>query len=139
MSNEVSRNIEDVMSSLNSEIDGHNSARDTEDLYDVEYVKGPPPEENKLDLDASSAVRGTLRRVEEDAAAAQGIRQNHSVLFLGMVCPIICEEDKRVQIRHGNNELWIPKESASKVLSSKERGRSEKWNITFRKPDFTAK
>lgn len=90
---------------------------------EVEVTKESP--------DDSSRVKGIFKKIEEASREVQELRANNTVTFLGLICPIVCEEENRVQIIHGHTKIWIPRDKASRVLSGRKKEQSEKWSSIF--------
>ena len=110
---------------------------DEEDPYNVEYiVRGDNPEDDKKkeELDADSPVRGTFRKIEEAGASSREIHANHTVMYAGLICPIVCEEEFRVKIMHGHTPIWISKDDAGIALSARKKERKERWMSIFSNP-----
>jgi hypothetical protein len=93
---------------------------------EVEVTKESP--------DANSPVRGLLKRIEEASKESVGLHANHTITFAGMICPIICETDDKIQIQHGHTKLWLPRDQASKALSARKKEPKEKWMSIFVSP-----
>lgn len=101
-----------------------------EHLERTEGVQRAPVEEAP-----PRAVNGVLDQVEAAEAASVGLRCNHSVVFLGVVCPIVCDEGDFVQIQHGNNVLRVAKDQVLKTVGSAERREpNRKWDALYRNP-----
>jgi hypothetical protein len=106
----------------------------------VEVTNEPPPgQPRQADTEQHpSAVHGIFREIEEAERASVGVHNNMSVMFAGMICPVICEEESRVKIIHGHTEIWIPRANANKALSSKApREREPGWNDVSTNPLIT--
>lgn len=92
------------------------------------------PENPEDSADEKSKVSGVLQQIEEAELAALGLHCNHTVLFAGVICPIICEEESRVKILHGNTEIWLSRDVATKVLGTKTKEKQPKWTSLSQNP-----
>lgn len=105
----------------------------------VEITNEPPPGQprNGDTEQHPPSVRGIFQEIEDAERAARGVHNNMSVMFAGMICPVICEEESRVKIIHGHTEIWIPRANANKALHSKSKESQPGWNDISTNPLLT--